>query len=149
MFSSANLPYFGRVIFGTGALNLVLSLLFMKMGSLLGIAIATVAAQVALNCLLVMRLARHEGLHSSELFVRTLVQPLLFVLLLVALKLWWPMKDLPGQLSAVVAVISLVVIEFWLLGLRPAQVRAEYKILRGMLKSSPEEATTPAAQASA
>ena len=149
MFSSANLPYFGRVLFGMGALNLGLSLLFMKLGSLIGIAIATVVAQGGLNCFLIVRLARHKGADSRALLVRTLIQPLMFVVVLFGLKLFWRVETVLGQLSLGAAAVSLVILQFYLLGLRPDQAAAEYNHLLRLLKPPVPEKTTTSSQGNA
>ena len=141
MFSSTNLPFFGRAIFAMGAFNLGLSLVFMRMELLIGIAVAAVVAQAGLNCLLTVRLARQEGPGSRPLLIRTLVHPLLFVIVLLALRWLWPLETFLGKAALVATAAVWLTGEFWLLGLRPNQLRTEYKHMLTLLKPNANRST--------
>jgi O-antigen/teichoic acid export membrane protein len=134
MFSDKNLAYFGRAIFAMGVLNLALSVLATKYQSLVGIAVGTAVAQFALNCLLAVRVYRDHGWTSREFLLRTLVHPLIFVGLLCAVRLLLPMETISQQIVAGIVAASLLVLEFWVLKLRPHELVHEAKQLLALLR---------------
>jgi hypothetical protein len=117
-----------------GLLNLGLSLVATLFESLIGMAAAALVAQIGLNGLLITRLCRHEGLDARAFLIRMFIHPLIFLLLLTALKLLMPVSTLWQHFLLGAAVLALVVAEFWLLGLRPHQMTAEFRNLLALLK---------------
>ena len=136
MFSDKNLAYFGRAIFGMGLLNLGLSLLATKFEALIGIAVAAALSQFALNCFLVNRVRRDHGWTSGEFLLRSLVHPLIFIILLSTFRLFVPMETVSQQAVAGILALSLLALEFRLLNLRPHHLATEIKRLLALMRDA-------------
>ena len=135
MFSDRNLRYFGGALFGTGLVNLGMSLLAAKRNSLLGIAVATLIAQFALNCVLTRRLWRDHRWVSRSFLLRALVHPLIFVIVLSVLMLMVPIGNARMWVISA-AVLVLLGTEFRLLGLNFHEIASEYSRLRSLMREA-------------
>jgi O-antigen/teichoic acid export membrane protein len=126
------LKWAGLVIAGTGLLNLGLSILSVKLGSIGGVAVATVVAQSISSILLGSLTCHYLGLSIARWMARCWLLPLGFVLAASGLKVLLPNDSLMhlGMLSACYLGIFLVVCA--LAGVNRALIRAELNQLRNM-----------------
>jgi O-antigen/teichoic acid export membrane protein len=124
----------GLAVGGTGLLNLALSLVSMKFGSITGIAAATVIAQSVLSISLGYVACRFLKLSLIRWTVKSWLLPLAIVFAAVGLKVIFSGQDLPhiGVLLACYA--GLFVVAALLTGMDGKMLRSEIATLRAMLK---------------
>ncbi len=131
---SAGLRWIGTAIGLTGILNLALSIISMKLGSITGIAVATVIAQSGLSLQAGRYLCWHFGAPWLPWTLRSWVMPFLAVSLAAGLRMEIPLNSvravalLGGCYAAILLMIALV------LKITPALIREEWAAVRGMLK---------------
>jgi O-antigen/teichoic acid export membrane protein len=124
----------GLAIGGTGILNLLLSLVSMKLGSITGIAIAAVIAQSVVTLVLGYVTCRHLGLSVVRWGAKSWLIPIGVVLAAGGLRFWLPDQSL-GHLGVLGgAYVLLLLAACWLVGMNRELLRAELTILRSMLK---------------
>jgi O-antigen/teichoic acid export membrane protein len=119
---------------GTGLLNLALALVSMKLGSITGIAVATVIAQSVLSISLGWVTCRYLGLSLIHWTIKSWLIPLAAVLAAAGLKMFFPGENFLhiGALLGCYAALLLVIA--WLIGLNKATLLAEWATIRAMLK---------------
>jgi hypothetical protein len=124
----------GLAIGATGLLNLVLSMISMRLGSITGIAVATVIAQSVLSLSLGWYTCRYLGFSATRWAARSWLLPLAIVLMAALLKVRLPGYSFwhIGILSGAYAVLFLAASR--LAGLSLETLRAELAMLRSMLK---------------
>ena len=122
----------GLAIAGTGLINLVLSILSVKFGSIAGVAIATVIAQSISTIYLGMVTCRYLKISAAAWTARCWVLPMGFTLSAAALKWLFPQDSLMhlGVLSLCYVVLFLVVCR--LAGLNRDLVQTELKQARAL-----------------
>lgn len=126
----------GLAAIGAGVLNLVLSILSVKLGSITGVAVATVIAQSGYTMFLARISCRFLGISTARWIARCWVLPVSLTLIAVMLKGFFPDDSVAhlGLLSACYAVLLLVVCR--LLGVTRDFVRAEINQLRALFLRS-------------
>jgi O-antigen/teichoic acid export membrane protein len=124
----------GLAIGGTGLLNLALSFLAMKAGSLLGIALATVAAQMILSLVLSRVVSRHLEIAWTRWAALTCLLPVAVVALAAGLR-WFFSADTAGNIAVMLAgdVIILLVLSR-VLGLGWKALTQEWAVIRSSLR---------------
>lgn len=124
----------GLAVGGTGLLNLALSLVAMKYGSITGIAVATVIAQSVLSISLGYYTCRHLGFSVVRWTLKSWLLPLMIVLVASGLKTFFPDQSILhiGALLGCFAVLLLVAAG--LAGVNREMMRAEIAMLRAALK---------------
>ena len=122
----------GLVVAATGLLNLGLSILSVKLGSITGVAAATVVAQSISSICLGMVTCRYLKLSASRWITRCWLLPLGFTVLAAALKELLPDNSLMhlGLLS--VCYLGLFLVVCRLAGMNRELVQAELNQLRGL-----------------
>ena len=122
----------GLAVAGTGLLNLGLSILSVKMGSIAGVAWATVLAQSISSICLGTVTCRYLGLPAKKWVLRCWMLPISFTLVAAALKIYWPENSLAhlGWLSLCYLGLFLVVCR--LAGATRELARSELNQLRGL-----------------
>lgn len=124
----------GLTIGAAGLLNLLLAIVAAKMGSITGIAAATVVAQTFLSLALGLHVCRYLKLPVAQWAARSWFVPFVAILAAVGLKLLLPapsFRDI-GWLSAGYSLL-LVAVAFSI-GINRKMLEAEGKQLRSMLK---------------
>jgi Na+-driven multidrug efflux pump len=124
----------GLAIGATGLLNLGLSIVFMRLGSITGIAVATVIAQSVLSLSLGWYTCRHLGFPATRWAAKSWGLPLAIVLIAALIKAGLPGYSFShiGILSGCYAVLLLAATR--LAGVNLETLHAEWAVLRSMLK---------------
>ena len=125
----------GLAVAGTGVLNLALSILSAMLGSITGVAVATVIAQSVLSLVLGKLTCRHLGLSAMSWSARSWLLPLGCVLVAAAYKSILPDLTLSHILQMAGCSAVLFVATCALAGLNMELVRSEWKTIRSMLKA--------------
>jgi O-antigen/teichoic acid export membrane protein len=119
------LRWAGMVVAGTGLLNLSLSILSVKLGSIGGVAVATVIAQSISSILLGAVTCQYLGLSTGRWTVRCWVLPIAFACAAAALKQLFP-EDSFSHLGIVVGCYAILFLAVcWLAGVNRELLRAE------------------------
>ncbi|MEQ1861088.1 MAG: hypothetical protein ABMA13_14220 [Chthoniobacteraceae bacterium] len=121
------LRFVGIVIGLTALLNFALSFAAMRAGSILGIAAATVLAQSLMTLTISRYLCGRLGLAWARWAARCWLVPVVAVAAVAAVR-WHH-----GWAVTSAAAIGIWLASAWLLGLRPALIRAEWEVWRGIL----------------
>lgn len=124
----------GMAIAAAGILNLLLAIVAAKLHSITGIASATVVAQSCLNIALAVYVCRHLGLSAWRWTTKSLWLPLLAVLAAAGLKMILPDESFLHLGELAVGYAALLLLVAWLAGINREWLRAEWAIVRGMLK---------------
>lgn len=126
----------GLALGATGLINVTLSILSVKFGSITGVAVATVIAQSIATIFLGVVTCRYLGLSALRWIARCWLLPVLFTVAAAGLKVLFPEDSLfdLGLLSACYLVLLLVVCR--LAGLTRELVRTEIKVLSGLFGKS-------------
>jgi O-antigen/teichoic acid export membrane protein len=119
---------------GTGLLNLVLSWLAMRNGSFVGIAVATVIAQVLLVGSCGWKTCRALGYSPVTWMRSSLLVPAGIVGLAILIRERVPMTSPQSTLILAIAFIGLLVLCFFGSGASIQRVMSEFQTLRGMLR---------------
>jgi O-antigen/teichoic acid export membrane protein len=129
---NAGLKKSGLIIGGTGLLNLVLSIISVKFGSISGVAVATVIAQSISSVSLGIVTCRYLRISVRQWMGRCWFLPVCFTLAAAGLKELFPQDSLKhlGVLSGCYLMLFLAVC--WLAGLKWDLVRAEVAHARTM-----------------
>jgi len=117
----------GLAIGGTGLLNLGLSLIAVAMGSIAGIAFATVIAQVALVIILGIYTARYLALNSSRLLVQSCALPLAAILASYGLLYIFPRDSVGGVCALLAAELLVIALFAWSIGFRRGMIAYEWR----------------------
>jgi O-antigen/teichoic acid export membrane protein len=125
----------GLAFAGTGVLNLGLSILSAKLGSITGIAVATVIAQSVMSLVLGWLVCRHLGLSAVSWSARSWLLPLSCVVIATCCKSMLPNLTLPHILGMAGCSAILLFATCALAGLDLDLVRSEWKTVRSMLKA--------------
>lgn len=126
----------GLAVAGTGLLNLGLSILAAKKGSVAGVAWATVVAQSISSICLGTVTCRYLGLSALKWVVRCWSLPVGFTLLAARLKEWLP-DNSPMHLGLLCACyLGVFLVVCWLAGLNRELVQSELKQLRVMFSAN-------------
>ena len=123
----------GIVIGLTGLLNLALSFVAMKMGSIAGIAYATVLSQSILSLVLARFTSRHLGMPFGPWLVRAWVAPVISVTLLALLQRGIGSDRWASAGGLLAAAVVLLAIQARFTGVTRAVVSQELEIVRQML----------------
>jgi O-antigen/teichoic acid export membrane protein len=122
----------GLVIGGTGLLNLGLSILSVKLGSIAGVAGATVVAQSISSICLGIVTCRYLKISATRWIARCWLLPVCLTLAAAALKTLFPQSTV-AHLGALCACYALLLVAVgWLAGLNWDLLRAELRNARGM-----------------
>ncbi|MBI3882127.1 MAG: hypothetical protein HY301_18965 [Verrucomicrobia bacterium] len=132
-FGDRGLRVGGGVIGLTGLLNLALSFIAMKSGTVGGIAFATVVAQTVLSLVLGWFVCARLELNWPKWAFKTCVLPLAAVALAGAARLALRPDSWPHAAALGGICLALFLVVTWLSGFTFAFVREELRILRGML----------------
>jgi hypothetical protein len=131
---SRGLRVVGTTIGLTALLNLGLSIVSMKLGSIAGVAFATVLAQAILSLGAAMYLCKHLNLPMMKWILRSLVIPILGVGLAAYLRFRFPPKTI-GSFAMLAACYALMLAAAaWSLGVRPGMLKEELKILKSFVR---------------
>lgn len=125
----------GLAVAGTGLLNLALSVWSAHLGSITGIAVATVIAQSILSLSLGWLTCRHLGLSAVKWAARSWVLPLGIIAAAAACKKLLPDISLPHIAGMAGCSAVLFIATCALAGLNMDLVRSEWKTIRSMLKA--------------
>ena len=116
-------------------LNLGLSLIAMRLGSIFGMALAGVVSTSAALLGLGWYSCRQIKMSWWRLSLRNWLLALAVIALGVGLRIWLPVHSvLTACVTAGICLLTVLVVAF-LLGIRPKDVREEMIILRGMFAS--------------
>jgi len=128
------LKWAGLVVAGTGLLNLALSIVSVKLGSIGGVAVATVIAQSISSILLGTVTCRYLGLSVARWAARCWLLPMVFALSAAALKLLFPNDSFMhlGLLCACYLGVLLVVCV--VAGINRDLIRTELNYVRTMFR---------------
>jgi O-antigen/teichoic acid export membrane protein len=128
------LKWAGLVVAGTGLLNLTLSIISVKLGSIGGVAVATVIAQSVSSILLGGVTCRYLGLSVGRWTARCWLLPMGFVLFAAGLKVLLPDNSLMhlSMLSACYFGVFLVVCV--IAGVNRELIRTELNYVRAMFR---------------
>jgi O-antigen/teichoic acid export membrane protein len=122
----------GITVSATALLNLGLSLVAMKLGSILGIALATVVTQSVLTLGLGWYACRHMKTSWWRLSLRNWFLAMGAAGLGIVLRIYLPVSSaLTAAVAAAVCLAAMLLVAF-LLGIRISDLREELAILRGM-----------------
>ena len=124
----------GLAVGGSGLLNLVLSLVAMKLGSIAGIAIATVIAQSVLSISLGYFTCRHLGFSVIHWTLKSWLLPLVILLAAAGLKTFFPDQTWRHIGALLGCYAGLLVVTAWLAGVNREMLRAEIATLRAVVK---------------
>jgi O-antigen/teichoic acid export membrane protein len=133
---SHGLKLAGLVVGGTGLLNLALSILAVKLGSIAGVAAATVVAQSISSVCLGTVSCRYLGLSATRWAVRCCLLPILFTLAAAGLKWVFPYDSLLHLSILAGCYLILFLVVCWLAGMNRELLRAEVAVVRGMIGRS-------------
>jgi O-antigen/teichoic acid export membrane protein len=126
------LKWAGLVVAGTGLLNLALSIVSVKLGSIGGVAFATVIAQSISSILLGAVTCRYLGLSIGRWMARCWALPIAFTAAAAVLKEMFP-EDSFLHLSILAGCYAVVVLVVcWLAGINRELLRVEFAHLRKM-----------------
>jgi O-antigen/teichoic acid export membrane protein len=128
--NSQGLKIVGLTVGGCGLLNLGLSLIAMKYGSLVGVASATVIAQLVQMTVLTRSTSIVLGLPLAKWIIRATLLPLISVLLASLIRQHAEPRSLAGALSYALACLVVLGGVSIILKLKPALLFEEWKRLR-------------------
>ena len=120
----------GAVIGLTGILNLVLSIVAMKMNSLVGIAMATVVAQSVSSLVASFYICRHLQIKWLPWALKGWFFPLAGISFAAWLRMLWPLDSWPHTLLLITAYVALLALAAWGLGIKAAFIKEELKIVK-------------------
>lgn len=118
----------------TAFLNLALALLFMKIGSVTGIAFAAVISQSVLSLVLGYFTCRHLKLSLVRWTLKSWVLPLGIILAAAGLKTIFPGQSFFETGALLGGYAILLLLAMWLAGLKKEMLRSEIENIRAMLK---------------
>ena len=123
----------GLVAGGTGLLNLALSIVSVKLGSIAGVAVATVIAQSISSICLGTVTCRYLGISSLRWMARCWLLPVAFTLVAAGLKMLFPDDSLLHLSVLSTCYLVLFVVICRLTGLTREMVRAEFRQARALI----------------
>jgi hypothetical protein len=124
----------GMAIGLTGFLNLGLSIVAMKMGSLWGIAMATVLAQSVLSLVASYFTCNYLKIAWAPWALRCWLFPVVGIVIAGWLRTQWPTDSFPSLLTLGGAYAALLLFAAWALGLRPDDIKQELRIFSKFLR---------------
>ncbi len=124
----------GLVIICTGLINVLLSIVSMRLGSITGVAVATVIAHSILSLWLGWYACRHLGLSAARWSARSWLLPLAVVLTAGVLKFYLPGSSLSHLGLLLVSYVVLLIVTGVLAGMSRKILGSELAVLRSMLK---------------
>jgi O-antigen/teichoic acid export membrane protein len=128
------LRFAGAAIGITGLLNVVLSIVAMRMGSLLGIAMATVLAQSLLSLAVSAFTCRYLKMAWVPWMLRGWLFPLAGIALAAWLRMKLPMDSWQHVVLLVGAYGAMLVAAAWALGINSAFIKDELKIVKSFIR---------------
>jgi O-antigen/teichoic acid export membrane protein len=123
----------GIAIGGTGLLNLALSLLSMKLGSIAGIAFATVLAQSVLTIVLGWQICRYLDLPLRPWLAKSWLVPFLVVGLGFGLRTLLPPQHLGNQLLLGACYLVMAVLVARVIGFNAALLKHEWVMVKAII----------------
>jgi hypothetical protein len=124
----------GTAIGLTGLLNFALSMLSMKLGSIAGIAFATVAAQIVLSLAASRFVCRQLGIDALAWMLRTCALPAGVTAIAGAARIVLPTGSVSGGLLFAALLMILSAFVAWATGITPKFVQEELRTLRSMFQ---------------
>ncbi len=124
----------GIAIGCTGLINLILSIVSMKLGSITGIAVATVIAQSILSFVLGAYICSQLGMARLQWFSKSWGVPILIVGIAALLKCSLPRYGLAPIASLAACYLCLLFVTAWLAGISKEMLRSEIAMFRSMAK---------------
>ncbi|HEX4265700.1 MAG TPA: oligosaccharide flippase family protein [Verrucomicrobiae bacterium] len=125
----------GLIVAGTGLLNLALSIVSVKCGSITGVAVATVIAQSISSIFLGAVTCRYLGLPVGRWMARCWLLPVAFTLTAAALKTVFPDNSLRHLSLLSTCYVGLFVVVCWLVGLNRELLRTELNQARALFST--------------
>lgn len=126
------LPFIGILMAACGLVNLGLSLISMRLGSIAGIAFATVFAQSILSLLSGRYLCRYLNLPWMNWSLRSWLLPVLITGIAGASRMYWKMDRISDAISYLLLSLALLLIAALAYGVTPRSVRKEIGNWTGM-----------------
>ena len=127
------LRFAGVTIGLTALLNLSLSCVSVKLGSIAGISFATVLAQSILTLVLSWRVCSFAGIVFKQWLLRSWCYPMLAIALACALRACLPPQTWLNTVLLIAGDLAIMAVLAWLIGVKPSLLRHEWEILLAMV----------------
>jgi O-antigen/teichoic acid export membrane protein len=118
----------------TGLINLCLSIISMKLGSITGIAVATVIAQSILSLALGSYACSQLGMARLQWFLRSWGIPMIIIGIAALLKIWLSQNSLLAFGALAIGYLCLLFVTVLLAGIDPSMIRSEIATFRSVIK---------------
>lgn len=124
----------GIAIGCTGLINLFLSIVSMKLGSITGIPVATVIAQSLLSLILGGYICNQLRMARLQWFSKSWAMPLLIIGIAALVKYWLPPNSVAAFGALAAFYLCLLFVAAWLAGVNLEMIRSELATFRSMAK---------------